>query len=166
MRALCYEGRPCVLLVDELDKVDHNIEKTELERMCAGLHMPGDFDIAQISWRPDYDPFFYRQLARRARRTYLFRGEYIFDLEKAVVVETPQLGHATYVFAKPRSMESFLHLYTRSSKEDIRRNRDNAGERLGFLKRVIHGTNPRVWLKELRQHLGEKIDFAAATSEP
>jgi len=38
----------------------------------------------------------------------LFRAEYIFDLEKAVVVETPQLGHATYVFAKPRNMESFL----------------------------------------------------------
>jgi MoxR-like ATPase len=26
LRALRYEGRPCVLLVDELDKVDHNIE--------------------------------------------------------------------------------------------------------------------------------------------
>jgi hypothetical protein len=141
------------------------LEKTELERMCAGLRIPGDFDIAEISWRPDYDPFFYRQLARRARRLYLFRGEYIFDLEKAVVVETPQLGHATYVFAKPRSMESFLHLYTKLSKEDIRRNRDNAGERLGFLGRVIHGTNPRAWLKEIRERIGEKIDFAETVSE-
>jgi hypothetical protein len=95
LRALRYEGRPCVLLVDELDKVDHNIEKTELERICAGLHIPGDFDIAQISWQPDYDAFFYRRLARRARRVYLFRGEYIFDVEKAVVIETPQVGHAT-----------------------------------------------------------------------
>jgi hypothetical protein len=67
----------------------------------------------QSALRPDYDSFFYRQLSRRARRIYLFRGEYIFDLEKAVVVETPQLGHATYVFAKPRSMEGFLGLYTR-----------------------------------------------------
>jgi hypothetical protein len=32
------------------------------------------------------------------------------------VVETPQLGHATYVFAKPRSMESFLALYTKTTK--------------------------------------------------
>jgi hypothetical protein len=141
------------------------IEKTELERMCSGLGIPGDFDIAQISWRPDYDSFFYRQLSRRTRRIYLFRGEYIFDLEKAVVVETPQLGHATYVFAKPRSMEGFLALYTRISKEDIRRNRDNAGERLGFLGRVIHGTNPRAWLKEMRQRLGEKIDFASAVAD-
>jgi hypothetical protein len=129
------------------------------------MRIPSDFDIAQISWRPDYDSFFYRQLSRRTRRIYLFRGEYIFDLEKAVVVETPQLGHATYVFAKPRSMEGFLALYTRITKEDIRRNRDNAGERLGFLGRVIHGTNPRAWLKEMRQRLGEKIDFASAVAD-
>jgi hypothetical protein len=165
LRALRYEHRPCVLLVDELDKVDHNIEKAELERMCSGLSIPGDLDIAQISWRPDYDPFFYRQLSRRARRIYLFRGEYIFDLEKAVVVETPQLGHATYVFAKPRSMEGFLALYTRITKEDIRRNRDNAGERLGLLGRVIHGTNPRAWLKEMRRRLGQKTDFASAAPD-
>src|SRR6516225_1363632 len=118
------------------------VERAELERVCSELRIPGDFDVAQISWRPDYDPFFYRQLARRARRIYLFRDEYIFDAERAVVVETPRLGHATYVFAKPRSMESFLALYTRITKDDIRRNRDNATERLGFLGRVVHGTNP------------------------
>jgi len=28
------------------------VEKAELERMCAELRIPGDFDIAQISWRP------------------------------------------------------------------------------------------------------------------
>lgn len=141
------------------------IEKTELERICAGLRIPGDFDIAQINWRPDYDEFFYRQLSRRARRVYLFRGEYIFDVEKAVVVETPQLGHATYVFAKPRTLETFLHLYTKITKDDIRHNRDNAGERLGFLKRVIHGSNPRAWLKEIRQYLGEKVDFVSVMSD-
>jgi len=81
------------------------------------------------------------------------------------VVETPQLGHATYVFAKPRSIESFLALYTRIAREDIRRNRDNVAERLGFLGRVIHGTNPSVWLKEVRQRLGEKIDFASVVAD-
>jgi hypothetical protein len=134
------------------------VEKPELERMCSELGIPGDFDIAQINWRPDYDRFFYDQLSRRARRIYLFRREYIFDLEKAVAIETPQLGHATYVFAKPRSMESFLALCTRIGKEDIRRNRDNVGERLGFLGRVIHGTSPRGWLKEMRHRLGESLD--------
>src|SRR5271166_5140291 len=141
------------------------VERAELQRMCSELHVPGDFDVAQISWRPDYDPFFYRQLSRRARRIYLFRNEYIFDVEKSVVVETPQLGHATYVFAKPKNMDSFLALYAKITKDDIRRNRDNAAERLGFLGRVIHGTNPRVWLKEVRQRLGEGIDFAAAMAE-
>src|SRR5664280_2668165 len=60
----------------------------------------------------------------RARRIYLFREEYIFDVEKAVVVETPQLGHATYVFAKPRNMDNFLALYIKIKKDDIRRNRN------------------------------------------
>ena len=143
-------------------RLEHRaVERAELERMCSELRLPGDFDVAQISWRPDYDPFFYRQLSRRARRIYLFRDEYIFDVEKAVVVETPQLGHATYVFSKPRSMDSFLALYTKITKDDIRRNRNNAAERLGFLGRVIHGTNPRAWLKEVRQRVGEGIDFAA-----
>jgi hypothetical protein len=138
------------------------VERADLRRMCSELRIPADFDVAQISWRPDYDPFFYRQLSRRARRIYLFRDEYIFDVEKAVVVETPELGHATYVFAKPRSMDSFLALYTKIRKDDVRRNRNNTAERLGFLGRVIHGTNPRAWLKEVRQRVGEKIDVAGA----
>jgi len=147
-------------------RLEHRaVERAELERMCAELRLPGDFDVAQINWRPDYDPFFYRQLSRRARRVYLFRDEYIFDAEKAVVVETPQLGHATYVFAKPRSIDGFLAAYTRITKDDIRRNRNNTAERLGFLGRVIHGTSPRAWLREVRQRVGEGIDFAAATAE-
>ena len=141
------------------------IEKVELQRMCSQMGIPGDFDIAQINWRPDYDPFFYRQLFRRARCVYLFRDEYIFDVEKAVVVETPQLGHATYIFAKPRSLDCFLVLYTKISKEDIRRNRDNVGERLGYLDRVIHRTDPRAWLKEMRGRLGERADFALAVAD-
>ncbi len=132
------------------------IERKDLERMCSELGIPGEFDIAQISWRPDYDFFFYCELSRRARRVYLFRDEYIFEVEKAVVVETPQLGHASYVFAKPRNMESFLALYTKISKEHIRRNRDNVGERLGFLGRVIHGTNPGAWLNEMCRRLAGK----------
>jgi hypothetical protein len=134
----------------------HAVEKRELEAMCSTLRLPGDLDLAQVNWRPDYDPFFYEQLSRRARRTYLFRDEYIFDLERAVVIETPRLGHATYVFAKPRSMETFLAVYTKSTKDDIRRNRDNVAERLKFLGRVIHGTNPRPWLKELQRRIGNK----------
>src|SRR2546425_2366808 len=127
------------------------IERKELERICSELGIPGDFDIAQISWLPDYDPFFYRELSRRARRIYLFREEYIFEVEKAVVVETPQLGHATYVFAKARDMDNFLARYTKTTKTDIRRNRDNVAERLGFQGRVVHGIDHRAWLQEIVQ---------------
>jgi len=41
-------------------------------------------------------------------------------------------------------------------------NRDNIAERLGFPGRLNHGNNPRAWLNELRQRIGEKVDFAAA----
>ena len=119
--------------------------------------MPGDFDVAQITWRPDYDPFFYHQLSKRAKRQYLFREEFLFELPNLVVVETPQLGHATYLFGKLRSMEAFLNLYARVRKEDIRRNRENVAAQLGFLGRIVHGVNPRVWLKELRARLGELV---------
>ena len=75
------------------------------------------------------------------------------------MVETPQLGHAIYVFAKPRSMEGFLALCARIAKEDIRRNQDNVGKRLAFLGRVIHDTNPRAWVKEMRHWGKDRLCF-------
>ena len=137
------------------------IEKGDLEKFCAALGMPADFDVGLITWKPDYDAFYYRQLRRRSHDLYLFRSEYIFDLEAAVVVETPQLGHATYLFSKPASLTEFLSIYSALTKEDIRHNRNNAAERLGFLCRLIHGRNPRAWLKELKARIGEVNDYAA-----
>lgn len=64
------------------------VEPEDLRCRSRDFHLPGDFDIAQINWRPDYDAFFYRQLSRRARRLYLFRDEYIFELERAAGGET------------------------------------------------------------------------------
>jgi len=79
-----------------------------------------------------------------------------------VIVETPQLGHASYLFSKPVDMTQFLAVYGRVTKDDIRHNRGNVGERLGFLGRLIHGHNPRAWMKELRTRLGEPVDYATA----
>jgi len=146
---------------DALCQIRARIEREPMEReqlrcLCWDLGIPGDFDVAQISWRPDYDPFFYQQLCRQARRLYLFREEYIFDLPRAVAVETPQLGHATYLFSKSSSMEAFLAVYIKSSKEDIRRNRGNIAEKLGFLGRTIHDSNPCSWLKNLESFLAEE----------
>ena len=77
-------------------------------------------------------------------------------------METPQLGHATYLFSRPVSMAGFLAIYSSITKADIRRNRGNAAERLGFLRRIVHGHNPRAWLKELKSCLGESVDCAEA----
>ena len=140
------------------------MEKAEIERMLSAMKVPSDFDVAQISWQPDYDSFFYQQLSRRALRIYLFRDEYIFELGRTVVVEKPQLGNATYLFRKPHSMDAFLAAYTGVSKDDIRRNRANIGEKLGFLGRIIHGSNARIWAKELRARIGEAPDFATETA--
>ena len=138
------------------------VERAELQKVCGDLGIPGSFDIAQLTWKPDYDSFYYQQLCRRARRLYLFREEYIFDLESAIVAEIPQLGHATYVFAKRRSIEEFLAGYIRTSKEDIRRNRDNIAETLGFVCRVVHGVNGRLWLNTLKSRIGEPADHSDA----
>ena len=75
------------------------VESADLQKLCVELGIPADFDISLITWKPDYDAFYYKQLSNRARRLYLFRSEYIYDLEQAVIVETPQLGHATYLFS-------------------------------------------------------------------
>ena len=140
------------------------IERGELQKLCSRLGMPGDFDVALITWKPDYDAVFYKQLCRRARRLYLFRSEYIFDLERTVIVETPQLGHATYFFSKPASMSEFLAIYSKASREDILRNRGNVAERLGFSGRLIHSLEPGAWLKELRARVGEPLDYTGAAA--
>ena len=106
---------------DALAKIRARIERVPMEReqlrsLCWNLGIPGDFDIAQINWQPEYDPFFYQQLCRRARRLYLYRDEYIFDLPGGIAVETPQLGHATYLFSKPQSIEAFLAAIYRHHK--------------------------------------------------
>jgi hypothetical protein len=139
------------------------VERADLQKLCASLGLAGDFDVSLITWRPDYDAFYYRQLSKRARRLFLFRSEYIFDLERAAIVETPQLGHATYLFSKPTSMTEFLAIYSRVTKDDIRHNRGNVAERLGFLGRLIHGLNPRAWLKDLKARLGEAADYVDAS---
>lgn len=140
------------------------VERAGLQRLCGELGVPGDFDVALITWKPEYDSFYYKQLCKRARHVYLFRSEYIFDCESAVLVETPQLGHATYLFSKPARMPDFLGIYRTVSKDDIRHNRRNVAERLGFWGRIIHGRNPQLWMKELRTHLGEPIDYREAVS--
>ena len=131
------------------------VAKSELERLCGEAGIPGDFYVTQVTWQPGYDAFYYRELLKRARTMYLFRDEYSFELALAIAVETPQSGHATYLFARRQSIDGFLAVYTSVTRADIRQNRGNAAERLGFMGRVVHGANSTSWLKELRVRLGE-----------
>ena len=135
------------------------LERADLQRTCDHYGIPGDFDVTQITWAPDYDPAFYKQLARWSRRLYLFRSEYIFEMRKAIVVETPEVGHATYLFQKPASIDAFLSRYITVTKQDIRHNKHNIAEQLGFIGRILHGRNPRAWLKELKRYLGESLNM-------
>jgi hypothetical protein len=77
-------------------------------------------------------------------------------------VEVPELGHATYVFAKLNDIDAFVRLYAKTTKDDIRKNRDGIAECLGFLGRVTHGANGRSWVRELRSRTGETADYVAA----
>lgn len=146
---------------DALEKVRRElesmpVERDDLRRICSRLGIPAGFDVSLVTWKPDYEEFYYQQLCRLARRLYLFRAEYIFDLETLVVVETPQLGHATYLFSKSSTMHEFLNLYSSTTREEILRNRNNVAEYLGFLNRIIHGPNPQTWLTALTAHIGGK----------
>ncbi|MBZ5506438.1 MAG: hypothetical protein LAO78_13340 [Acidobacteriia bacterium] len=140
------------------------LERADLQRTCHHYGIPGDFDVTQITWAPDYDPAFYKQLARWSRRLYLFRSEYIFEMHKAIVIETPEVGHATYLFRKPASIDAFLSRYITVTKQDIRHNKQNVAEQLGFIRRILHGRNPRAWLKELKRYLGEPPNTPDITS--
>ena len=71
----------------------------------------------------------------------------------------PELGHATYVFAKPSDIDAFVQMYAKT-KEDIRKNRDSVAERLGFLGRVTHGASYRTWLRDLNSRVGETANYA------
>ena len=149
---------------DEIDRLRWHVQQIptecdELRRRCWGYGLPGDFDVKQITWRPDYDQYYYDELSKRARTIYLFREEYIFDLERCVVVELPQAGHATYVFAKPSSLQEFVWQYAKTSRQEILTNRYNVAQRLGFLGRVVHGSNKADWLRELCSRIGESSPF-------
>ena len=141
------------------------MEKSELERLAAEEGIPADFDVARINWKPDYDPFYYQQLLRRAERLYLFRDQYLFLLPSILVAETPQAGHATYLFSRPENLDHFFRLYAATTKEDILKNRNNCADRLGYLGRAVHGTDKKGWLGALKNWLGEKAASAADWAE-
>jgi hypothetical protein len=134
------------------------IEHRDVSDLCRKLRLPPDFDVTQLCWQPDYDRFFFDQLRKRSVNLFLFRREYIFELERTVVAEIPQVGNATYVFLRPADIREFLRRYATTTRDDLRRNRGNVASELGFIGRVMHGNRPKKWLRELRARIGEPVD--------
>ena len=145
-------------------RLEHEpLDVHQLSELCRQLRIPADFDVSQFCWKADYDPFFYKQLKKRSLNVFLFRNEYIFQLPRRMVAEIPQLGHATYVFAKPADIPEFVRRYAATTRDEIRRNRGNIASELGYIGRVMHGSNPRQWVRALRQCVGEPADYSLAT---
>jgi len=100
----------------------------------------------------------------RAERIYLFRDQYLFLLPSALVAETPQAGHATYLFSRPENMDHFFCLYTGTTREDILKNPSNCADRLGYLARGVHSIDKKCWIGALKNWLGEKAAAAHWTA--
>lgn len=139
------------------------IEQLQIRKLLAELRFPPDFEVERITWKPDYDPYFFQELKKRCRRLYLFRNEYIFELERVIAVEVPQFGHATYLYLR-KEVEEFVRLYSKYSRIEIRSNQGNVAEKLQFVGRIAHHKDRLQWLRDLRTKLGEQIDFVQAIS--
>jgi hypothetical protein len=139
------------------------MEQLQIRNLLAELRIPPDFEVERITWRPDYDPYFFQELRKRSRRFYLFRSEYIFELERVIAVEVPQFGHATYLYLR-REVEEFVRLYSKYSRIEIRSNQGNVAEKLQFVGRIAHHKDRLQWLRDLRTKLGEQMDFVQAIS--
>jgi hypothetical protein len=83
-------------------------------------------------------------------------------LPLAVIAEVPQPGYATYVFAAPDDLHSFLADYATATREDVRRNRNDVATKLGFIGRVVRGRRPKRWLADVLRRAGKKADCVKA----
>jgi len=108
-----------------------------------------------VTWRPDYEPFYFEQLRKRSRTWFLFRDEYLFVWGRVLIAEIPEPGHATYVFARPADLDEFLGQYANLSRGDIRRNLGNRATTLGFVGRVVRGKRKKRWLAGVHKLSGE-----------
>jgi hypothetical protein len=61
------------------------------------------------------------------------------------------------LFAAPKDIADFLSCYSAATRDDIRRNRGNIADRLGFMGRVMHGRNPKSWLRDIGTRTGAAL---------
>ena len=142
--------------------VKQPIEHTVIQQWFDQLAVSPYLKPHHITWMPDYEVYYFDQLRRRSRTWFLFRDEYLFVWPNVLIAEVPQQGHATYLFARPKSMEEFMKHYAGTTREDVRHNRNDVATRLGFIGRVVRGRRKKRWLNDVLKHAGEKADYVEA----
>jgi hypothetical protein len=135
--------------------VEYVVVQNWFDRLAVSAHLKPQ----HVTWRPDYESYYFEQLRRRSRTWFLFRAEYLFVWRNVLISEMPQLGHATYLFGQPNDIAAFMSQYSRATRDDIRHNRNNVAATLGFVGRVIRGKRKKRWLAEVLRHAGEKADY-------
>ncbi|MBK7925977.1 MAG: hypothetical protein IPJ98_00370 [Bryobacterales bacterium] len=131
------------------------VEHSTIQSWFDELHVSPQLKPQHVSWRADYEPYYFEQLRRLCQKWLLFRDEYLFLLPRALVSEVPQAGRATYLFTRPDDMTRFMTLHGTVRREDIRRNRDDVASRLGFIGRVVRGHHRKRWLAGVLRYCGE-----------
>lgn len=145
---------------EEVDK--RPVEHTQIQHWFDQLHASAHLKAHHVTWRPDYEPYYFEQLRRRSRTWFLFRDEYLFLWPNVLIAEVPEQGHATYLFAKPECMDTFLNRYSSVTREDIRQNREGSASHLGFVGRVVRGHKKNRWLADVLKYAGEKAEYVEA----
>ena len=158
------------LLGEHADLVQHirtqcekaPIENTQIEVWFNQVNASAHLKPHHVTWRADYEPYYFEQLRKRSQTWFLFRDEYLFVWRNVLVAEIPQPGNATYLFVKPDNHDDFLERYAKLTREDIRRNRGNLSTELGFVGRVVRGKRKKRWLADVLKQAGEKADYIEA----
>jgi hypothetical protein len=149
---------------DVVGKVRAEVEKRPVEYVVVQnwfdrLGVSAHLKPQHVTWRPDYESYYFEQLRRRSRTWFLFRAAYLFVWRNVLISEMPQPGHATYLFEQPDEIAAFMSQYSRTTRDDIRHNHNNVAATLGFVGRVIRGKRKKRWLVEVLRHAGEKADY-------
>jgi hypothetical protein len=126
------------------EPIEHKLIREWLDHLDAR-----DVEPELAIWESDYDRFYFQTLRARSLTWFLYRDEFLFVLPQAVISEIPQAGHASYAFAKPTDLGSFLRRYSEATREDIRTNRNNAATNLGFIGRIVRGTDKTRWAQNV-----------------
>jgi hypothetical protein len=138
------------------------VEHVQIQDWFNRLGTSSHLRPQHVTWRPDYEPYYFEQLKRLSTTWFLVREEYLFVWPSVLIAEIPRLGHATYVFQKPKDVPGFMRRYSCATREDIRRNRDNVATELGFIGRIVRGRKKKRWLNDVLKVAGEKADYVEA----